>query len=447
MLADGGNGAPLVVTATAPTPNGPLHLGHLSGPYIAADIAARAARARGEHVLTFSGLDPHQNFVPAKAALERRPAEAVLEEYSGLVRQALRAARVGYDVFTDPQADAAYRESVRHLVAELVARKAAAVEQTWLSRCGGCGRTLHQAYVSGSCPTCGTASSGGTCEGCGSFTTAANLVDARCAVCGGMAAPFEAEIPLLRLENYRGALTEIWSSAELPPRVRAMIGRYLAAGLPDVPLAYPTDWGIQAAPGERVDVWVEMGLGFMASMAVQVDPAACTLDDFVFAWRRLGPCWHFLGIDNAFYFGILFPGLFTAAGVPAGWLGGLVVNEFYRLDGLKFSTSRNHAIWAHEFLAEEDPGMMRLFLCWDRPDRAESDFTRLAYEKFRDWIGPALHAGGGPPDALAAAEVRRAEQALGFAGFDPALALRCLLGAGAGRAPGLLRAMTGDGEP
>jgi methionyl-tRNA synthetase len=66
------------------------------------------------------------------------------------------------------------------------------------------------------------------------------------------------------------------------------------------------------------------------------------------------------------------------------------VNEFYRLDGLKFSTSRNHAIWAHEFLVDEDPGALRLFLCWDRPDRTESDFTRRAYEQFRDWVGAAL---------------------------------------------------------
>jgi methionyl-tRNA synthetase len=446
MLADRPDQPPVVVTATAPTPNGPLHVGHLSGPYVAADIAARAARARGERVLTFSGLDPHQNYVPAKAALERRPAEAVLQEYSGLVRRALRAARVGYDVFADPHADAAYRESVRYLVGELVARKAAIVEPALLARCGGCGRTLHHAYVSGGCPVCGATSGGGTCEGCGSFTTAGNLVDARCG-CGGTPVPFEADVPLLRLESYRGALTEIWASAELPGRVRAMIGRYLAAGLPDVPLAYPTDWGIQAASGERVDVWVEMGLGFLARMAVQVHPAARTLDDFVLAWRRLGACWNFLGIDNAFYFGILFPGLFTAAGVPVGWLGGLIVNEFYRLDGLKFSTSRNHAIWAHEFLAGEDPGVLRLFLCWDRPDRVESDFTRHAYEKFRDWIGPALHAGGGLPDELAAAEVRRAEQALHFGGFDPGLALRCLLAAGAARAPSLLKAMTGGDEP
>src|SRR5579875_3672757 len=89
-------GAPLtVITATAPTPNGPLHVGHLSGPYLAADVAARAARAAGHQVLTVSGLDPHQNYVPAKARLEGRTATAVLDDYEATVRRAFAAARIG----------------------------------------------------------------------------------------------------------------------------------------------------------------------------------------------------------------------------------------------------------------------------------------------------------------------------------------------------------------
>src|SRR5579859_7699617 len=94
----------VVVTATAPTPNGSLHVGHLSGPFIAADVAARAARVRGQRTLTVSGLDPHQNHVLAMAAKEARTPEAMLDEYEELVRRSLRLAGVGYDVFADPRA-------------------------------------------------------------------------------------------------------------------------------------------------------------------------------------------------------------------------------------------------------------------------------------------------------------------------------------------------------
>ncbi len=446
MKPDVSSSGPTIITATAPTPNGPLHVGHMSGPYLAADIAARAARARGENVLTVSGLDPHQNYVPAKAAIEGRSTGEVLDEYETLIRRALRAARVSYDVFIDPRADGGYRAAVASLLDELVASKAAVVEEVTLARCAGCRLTLHHAHVTGGCPLCGAQSGGGTCEGCGAFTTATNLRDARCARCGGPPSPLRAEIPLLRLENYREALTTTWAAAALPYRVCALMEHYLRAGLPDVPLAYPTDWGIAYGPeGQRIDVWAEMGLGLLSQVAARFDPAAHTADGYIAAWRKAGRCWHFLGIDNAFYFGLLFPATFAGAGMAPGWLGGLVVNEFYRLDGLKFSTSRNHAVWAHELFTGEDPAMVRLYLCWDRPDRYESDFTPRSFNAFRNWITPALRSGTGLPPDLAEAELTRASEALGFAGFDPALALRCLVGAaGAGEAPLLLAALTGE---
>ncbi|HEY2575280.1 MAG TPA: class I tRNA ligase family protein [Streptosporangiaceae bacterium] len=434
----------VVVTATAPTPNGSLHVGHLSGPYIAADVAARAARARGLRTLTVSGLDPHQNYVPAKAAKEGRTPEAMLDEYEELVRRSLRLAGVGFDIFADPRADAGYRDTVARLLAELIASGAVRVERVTLARCAGCGTMLHYAYVSGDCPRCGAGSGGGTCEACGVFTTAGNLSGASCARCGGPPEDVTVAVPLLRLESCRAVLTGIWSHAVIPARVRSLLGHYLEEGLPDVPLAYPADWGIRHGDDQRIDVWAEMGLGLLAGIARKLDATASGAGDYLAAWQQVGECWHFLGIDNAFYFGVLFPALFAAAGMPPGWLGGLVVNGFYRLDGLKFSTSRNHAVWAHEFLAAEDPAVVRMFLCWDRPDRYASGFTRQAYAQFRDWVAAALASGGALPPGLADAEIQRAGHALEFAAFDPGLALRCLLAAGPDRAPDLLAAITGS---
>lgn len=442
----------VVVTATAPTPNGPLHVGHLAGPFIAADVAARAARARGARTLTVSGLDPHQNYVRAKAASAGREVADVLRENEGLVKAALRAARIGYDLYFDPGADRDYRLSVSRTLEELLSRGSVAAEPATLTRCRDCRATLHHAYVSGDCPRCGLTSSGGTCEACGAFTTAENLGRVRCARCDGAPESFSAVIPVLRLESYRAALTQAWSGAVMPARVRSLIGYYLARGLPDVPLAYPTDWGIPVGydgrdNGQRVDVWAEMGLGLLAGIARRIDPRAAGLAEYAAAWRQVGQRWHFLGIDNAFYFGILFPCVFAAAGVDAGGLGGLVVNEFYLLDGLKFSTSRGHAVWAHEFLANEDPALVRMYLCWDRPDRYQSVFTLDAYAEFRDWMGTALRAGRTLPSRLAEAEARRACEALEFSAFDPGLAVRCLLAAGADAAPSVLGALSGAGAP
>ena len=107
-----------VVLTPPPTPNGPLHVGHLSGPYVAADVAVRAARARGERVLSVSGLDVHQNYVVTAAEQEGRPVAEVLTDYGGRVRAALAMTRVSYDLFLDPAADADYRDAVARLLGE-----------------------------------------------------------------------------------------------------------------------------------------------------------------------------------------------------------------------------------------------------------------------------------------------------------------------------------------
>jgi methionyl-tRNA synthetase len=424
---------PVVITATAPTPNGALHVGHLSGPYVAADVAARAERAAGREVVSVGGIDPHQNYVVAKAQREGRPTLDALNDYSSRVRDIFGRARISYDLFVEPQHDADYRDAVAALVRELVAGGAAVERETVLLRCEGCRRTLHHAYVTGTCPTCGAGAGGGTCEACGSFVTAQTLVDAACAGCGAPPEEVRARVPVLDLERHRAGLLEIWTRSSLSPRIRALVGRYLAQGLPEIVLAYPTDWGIPLdGDDRRVDVWVEMGVGYLYAIARALDPsvdasaAAC-----VAAWDGLDELWNFLGIDNAFYFAVMFPALLLAFGMADVPLGGIVVNEFYTLDGAKFSTSRGHAIWADEFLAEQEPEWVRLYLAWDRPDRYASDFTLAGYRTFREGLADLLDGGGAAPlpADLAEQELRRARDALRVSSFDAALAARCALSA------------------
>ena len=130
---------------------------------------------------------------------------------------------------------------------------------------------------------------------------------------------------------------------------------------------------------------------------------------------------------------------------------GATVNELYLLEGSKFSSSRNHALWADEFLAEHDPELVRLYLSWCRPDRYESDFTRRSFDAFCEWARPLLAGAEQPancwiPAELAAGELERAEHALRLNGFDSSLAVRCLFGAlgtGQGRDSAALAALTG----
>ncbi|MFF5181870.1 class I tRNA ligase family protein [Micromonospora sp. NPDC000316] len=419
-------GAVLVVTPP-PTPNGPLHVGHLSGPYVAGDIAARALRADGRRVVTQCGLDAHQNYVLARAEAHGESVTDTAARYQASIGAALDAARIRYDIMVDPLADEGYRRAVADLLSELVDAKVVEVAPVSLRACATCHRVLHHVRVAGTCPVCGAGAAGGTCEGCGSLCTAATLVGALSTCCSAVPEPVTHTVPVLRLAEHRERLAEFWSRAVLPPRLRRLVAAYLDDGLPEVPLAYPTDWGIEWDDGLRIDVWAEMALANLILPARHLRPDADTLAGYLDAWQGIDEQWIFLGVDNAFYYAVLIPALHLAAGLPDRPTG-LVVNEFYRLTGSKFSTSRQHAIWAHEFLSSEDPAVVRAFVCWDRPDSYESDFQPEAYQAFkaryaeaRDPAGPGLDA------ALADIELTRGEQALRLEHFDPAAAVRAAL--------------------
>lgn len=441
-----------VIVIPQPTVNGPLHIGHLSGPYLAADIAARAARYRGERVLTLAGIDVHPNFVHLKAEILGVDPVEMVAQFRAQIATAFGLARIGYDVFLDPQ-DPHFEQAVLGMLTELVARGKLPVREVTMHACADCGRTLHHAYVVGKCPICGSGANGLSCEPCGAFTSSELLIDPSCAWCGGSPRPMPVSVPVLPLEDYREHLVAEWQLADLPPRVRAFLAHYLHNPLPDYPVAYPTNWGIECEgdlAGLRLDFPTELGLSYIYGPAKALRPDAATLSARVAAFDEVDGVWHFNGIDNAFYFTVLYPAILAAAGVSLPLLRGATVNELYLLEGQKFSTSRNHALWADEFLATEDHELVRLYLSFDRPDRYESDFTRESYLAFCDYVRPLLRgelpAGPGLPAVLAAAELERAERALRLAGFDSALAVRCLLdalSAGAGTGSSALAALTG----
>ncbi len=421
-----------VITIPPPTANGPLHVGHLSGPFLASDIAARAARARGDNVLAVAGIDVGQNFIATMAEVQGIQPAPMIARFRSEILDAFDRGRIHYDAFIDPQ-EPRYERAITGMVDEMVGRGAVPLRETTLHSCQDCGRTLHHSYVVGTCPHCGSRASGGSCEGCGGFTSAQTLTRPSCDRCGGAPRPFTAAVPVLRLEDYREPLVDLWLRAELPSRVRDLTARYLGGDLPDIPLAYPTNWGLEGVgslAGLRVDVYAEVGLAWLYGVAAALDPAAETLDACAAAWRRVDELWQFHGVDNNFYFAVFWPALFAAAGLDRSPLRGLVVNELSTLDGKKFSTSRNHAIWAHEFLAAEDPAIVRLYLAWDRPDRCPTDFTRESFEAFRDHVRSLLSGGSNRaslPAPLLRAERERGEHALGLVGFDPALAARSLV--------------------
>lgn len=420
-----------VFVIAPPTTNGSLHIGHLSGPYVASDVVSRAARLRGERVVTIGGVDVHPNWVLTRAENDGIEVDKLIWDYRRRIDEALDQARIECDVYLDPQL-AEHQRAVAEL-ADHLARTACEFRELTLHACADCGRTLHNSYLIGTCSRCGSGSNGGTCEGCGGYASAQDLIDPKCNRCGGAPRPFTARVPVLALERFHQQLEQTWMRVELPRRIRDLIAGYLVDGLPEIPLGYPTNWGVEGVgsmAGLRLDVNVELGLSTYHCASLGIDPDVRGVAAEQAAWQQVDKLWHFHGIDNGFYFALLWPALYAALGVRSDQIGGTVVNEFYTLDGSKFSTSRNHAIWADELLSSQDPEIVRLYLAWDRPDRYQSDFTMAAFEHFRDQVAPLL-AGtadrAAQPAELVDAELTRGLDALRPGGYDSALAARCLL--------------------
>jgi methionyl-tRNA synthetase len=376
-------------------------------------------------------VDVHPNWVLTRAENDGIDVEKLIWDFRQRIDEALFRAGVGCDVYLDPQ-QAAHQQAVARLASYLADNFCQPREIT-LHACADCGRTLHNSYVIGTCSRCGSGSNGGTCEGCGGYASAQDLIDPSCNRCGGAPVPFQAVVPVLVMEDFHTQLEQTWMRVELPRRIRDLIAGYLADGLPEIPLAYPTNWGVKgigSMAGLRLDVNVELGLSTYHCASVGIDPSVDSVQAEQAAWQQVDKIWHFHGIDNGFYFALLWPALFAALGVRSDQIGGTVVNEFYTLDGLKFSTSRNHAIWADELLSSENPEIVRLYLAWDRPDRYQSDFTMAAFERFRDRVAPLLDGSGAAepqPAELVGPDLARGLDALRPGGYDSALAARSLL--------------------
>ena len=167
-----------------PTLNGPLHVGHLSGPFLAADIAARAARGRGERVITLAGVDVHPNFVTTKAENLGVDIQRDGRRLPCPDQLRLQLGRIGHDIFIDPELPA-FEHAITGMLSELLANGTSQMREMVLHQCSDCARTLHHSYVVGKCPHCGSGANGLSCEPCGGFTSAATLIHPNCARCGG----------------------------------------------------------------------------------------------------------------------------------------------------------------------------------------------------------------------------------------------------------------------
>ncbi len=366
-----------VIIATPPTPNGDLHVGHLSGPYLAADIHKRYLLSRGVDAIYLSGADDHQSYVPAKGRKLGIGPREVADRFGDLVEESLAMAAIELDLFVRPKTSRHHIPFVAEFFKALHAKGAFVEKEAPGLYCETCDKYLYEAHVSGRCPHCGAGADGNSCEQCGWPNQVVDLVDPACKYCGGRPAVRPVKRLYFPLSRHRDGLSEWHRRVKMSSHLRTLCTQMIE-DLPDVAACHPTDWGIPVPVAgyedQTIYAWLEMAPGFLAAaeeaLAKRGEPGT---------WRDAlsgdAGLVQFFGFDNSYYFAVLFPALWMAYDPEIPLPTAFVTNEFLRLDGAKFSTSRGHAIWGHEILARTPADVLRFYLAWAGPEREQTNFT------------------------------------------------------------------------
>lgn len=381
----------VLVTATPPTPNGDLHIGHLSGPYLGADACTRYLRLRGIDAAFITGIDEHQSYVALKAHQVGRETAETASHFGELMASTWAAARIEPDHVAWPRRSVRHTHLVQEFCRSLFDRGVIVPRTTQTLECTTCRRGLFEAWVHGGCPHCGEPSGGNACEVCGRPNDCADLIEPRCTVCGSQPTTRTSTRLYFEMSKFEPQLRAYTARVSMSAHLRSMCDRMFQAGLPDICVSHLTDWGVPVpVPGfeeQRLYVWFEMAPGYLAATAdlPQSDGAQ--------GWR---PYWadadaevvQFFGFDNGYFHALLFPALMMAYSPSIRLPTTFVVNEFYQLDHQKISTSRNHAIWGAEFVPEVTADVARYYLAFTAPEREQTTFTR---EEFRRVVQAELH--------------------------------------------------------
>lgn len=372
----------ILVTAALPYANGPIHIGHLAGCYIPADIYVRYERARKKDVLFVGGSDEHGVPITIRAMKEGITPQQVVDKYHALIKESFGQMQISFDIYsrtTSPVHHKTASDFFKVLYDENLFEEKE-TEQFYDEKAK---IFLADRYITGTCPICGYPNAfGDQCERCGSSLSPEQLINPHSTLSDAVPVKRKTKHWYFPLQKYEEFLKE-WilnGHKEWKPNVYGQCKSWLDKGLQSRAMTRDSNWGIPVplpdADGKVLYVWFDAPIGYIS------------------ATRELTPNWadywyqndtklvHFIGKDNIVFHCIIFPAMLKAHGrfvlpdnVPA--------NEFLNIEGEKVSTSRNWAVWVHEYL-QDFPGcedVLRYVLCANAPETKDNDFT---WKDFQD---------------------------------------------------------------
>jgi len=365
------------VTTALPYANGPVHIGHLAGVYVPADIYVRYLRAKGEDVILIGGSDEHGVPITIKARNEGVTPQDIVDKYHGIIKKSFQEFGISFDVYSRTSSE------IHHKTASDFFKKlyddGKFIEKTSEQYFDEENKMfLADRYITGTCPHCSYEKAyGDQCESCGTSLSATDLINPKSALSGNVPVMKETKHWYLPLDQYEPWLKE-WiiegHKKDWRPNVYGQCKSWIDSGLHPRAVTRDLDWGVKV-PVEGADnkvlyVWFDAPIGYIS------------------ATKELTPDWekywkdddsklvHFIGKDNIVFHCIIFPSMLKAEGsyimpenVPA--------NEFLNLEGDKISTSRNWAVWLHEYLVDfpDKQDVLRYVLTANAPETKDNDFT------------------------------------------------------------------------
>ena len=381
------NGRRTIIVAATPTPNGDLHMGHMAGPYLAGDIYARYLRANGQSVIYTTCTDDSQSYVVSTAHRRGMSREQLCSTSTAAIQRSLDA--MGISMAGLPPIDDTYRDTVLEFVTALHTGGRLRLRTVRLPFAEKSGTYLFDGLVTGTCPVCLATSCGGACESCGHPNSFDELLDPKSTVDPTDPVTYrEQSILVLPMEEYRERLTAYFAAQEgrWRPRAMRLIRDLLARPLPDVPVTFPGSWGIPApfpeTGGQILYPWIEAMPAAIYSTwwsAAHLGERTDATDEH---WRVAhdAELVYFHGFDNVYHWGLMDLVFLMAHGDRYIRPSGNVCNEFYDLEGEKFSTSRNHVVWSTDLLATVPRDLVRFYLALTAPEYERTNFSRTALD-------------------------------------------------------------------
>lgn len=369
------------ITAALPYTNGPIHIGHLAGVYVPSDIYARYLRLQGKDVAFICGSDEHGVAISMKAKKEGITPQEVIDKYDGIIRKSFEDFGISFDNYSRTSAKI-HHDTAQEFFRKLYDNNDFIEEVTEQLYDAKAEQFLADRFVTGTCPKCDNSEAyGDQCEKCGSTLNATDLINPKSTITGETPIVKETKHWFLPLDRHQDFLQK-WiledHAKDWKTNVLGQVKSWLDDGLKPRAVTRDLDWGIDVpvddAEGKKLYVWFDAPIGYISATKEWAAREGKNWEDY---WKKEDTkLVHFIGKDNIVFHCIIFPAMLKAEGsyilpdnVPA--------NEFLNLEGNKLSTSKNWAVWLHEYLQDfpDKQDSLRYALTSNAPETKDNDFT------------------------------------------------------------------------